>query len=159
MWSQTRSSVMVLQLMAYCYQGEVGVEPVEDGLDGAVVLKEYEDERQRVEDADAKDEAPEGGVRPREGPIGKGEQRDDEEEEENAAGRRPEVPLVVGVIAGEGGVEDGEEGGHEEGDGVRLVEELQRDVVHRPLVDCNSENCETLRGKGSGGPELWGAFE
>lgn len=113
---------------------QIRVEPVKNRLDGAVILKENKDECQSVEDADAKDEPPESRMRACKGAIGKGEQTDDEEEEEDALGRRPEIILKVGVIAREGGVEDGRKGSNEEGEAVRLVEELQRYVVHGALV-------------------------
>ena len=102
---------------------------------------------QQVHDAEPEDHPPEDGVGPDEGAVGEGQGGDDEEEGGRAAEAAEQVGPVVGVIPrqeidqngaknyfkankpGEGGEDEAADGQEQDGDGVRLVEVVQGDLL------------------------------
>lgn len=115
---------------------EIRKEPVHDRFDCGVVLEQDEQQCHQIEHRDAEHHAPEDRMRSNERTAREGNHRDDHEEERDHLGRRPQVVLQILVrIAGERQIEHPGDADEQQRQRVRLVEELDGDVLDRCVVD------------------------
>lgn len=66
--------------------------------------------------------------------IWESKNRNNKEEESHTHHASPNIFLAVRLIPYKCEIHRAEDGHGQQGDGVRLVEEVQRDIVHRPFV-------------------------